>query len=282
MVGVLLAMRAEGIDAIASIWSGFVQQLRSGEAAQLASKQPRAMQRAIAPIDRNPDRNGDLNSSITEQEERAPRVDSAVLRRERTNIEEVGDERDTAPVASSVRPNADESKGEQLAGEGQAGVAMQEFPVRSDAVPDRAYVNRAQDLMNKGNVEAAILSLNQAISLNPKDAAAYRTRGLAYVYKNDNDNAISDLTRAIQFARAAPGQLSSVDIFLIYRNRAFLYDVKGLHSREIADLTEMINMYWKDPGLTEALNRMWTPARAKSSHRIDPPIACSCLYSDIC
>jgi tetratricopeptide (TPR) repeat protein len=118
--------------------------------------------------------------------------------------------------------------------------------------------------MKKGDVEAAISTLNQAISLNPRDAAAYRTRGLAYVYKNDNDNALSDLTRAIQFARTASGQLSTVDIFSIYRSRALLYDVKGLHSREIADLTEMIDMYWKDPGLAQALDRMWTPARAKS------------------
>lgn len=138
--------------------------------------------------------------------------------------------------------------------------------------PKATDLANAQQLLKKGDVTGAIAGLSRAIIVNPKSAAAYWNRGLAYAYRSENDKAISDLTRAIEFGKAPPNQLSSVDLFSIHRSRALLYDLKGLHSREIADLTDMINMYWSDPATAEALNQVWTPTRAKaliaSAHRL--------------
>jgi tetratricopeptide (TPR) repeat protein len=155
-------------------------------------------------------------------------------------------------------------------GEGGSSIVPHPSSPVSAAMPslssssETIHLNKAQELMREGNVEGAISTLNEAILANGKNAAAYWRRGLAYAYKNQNDSAISDLTRAIEFGKVPPNQLSNLDIFSIHRSRALLYDLKGLYSREISDLTDMINMYWGNPVAAEALNEMWTPPRAKT------------------
>ena len=149
--------------------------------------------------------------------------------------------------------------GEDLVGAGRTDDAIAAFTeaVRIDRAAQRAYFDRSQALAKKGDLEGAIADLSEAIRLDPKDAAAFRLRALAYVYRNDNDRAIADLTSAIGLSNTVPGRLSPVEVFLAYRSRAVLYDVKGLFGREIVDLTQMIDAYWKNPDLSESLGKAW-------------------------
>lgn len=62
---------------------------------------------------------------------------------------------------------------------------------------------KAEDERNKGwlfyvggNLDAAIACFDEAIRLNPNDAAAYFNRGLAYLKKGDEDKAAADFKRA--------------------------------------------------------------------------------------
>ena len=49
-----------------------------------------------------------------------------------------------------------------------------------------------------GNFDKAAADYNEVIRLNPKDADAYRSRGVAYRDKGDLDKAIADYTEAIR------------------------------------------------------------------------------------
>lgn len=155
-------------------------------------------------------------------------------------------------------------------------------PPRADSSAARAHVGRGQALAKKGDLDGALAEFGEAIRLDPKNAQLFKLRALAYAYHNDNDKAIIDWTSAIGLASVGPGRLSNVELFLAYRNRAVLYDVEELFAREIADLTKMIDTYWKDPELADALEKAWGGAstrvflgsiyrlRAKAYARIAP------------
>ena len=76
---------------------------------------------------------------------------------------------------------------------------------------------------------------------------------MAMLYKGDDDNAIIDLTKAIQYAEIDPASIPAVEVFYARRSRATLYDRKQLYDRELVDLTAMIDGYWRDPSLAAAL-----------------------------
>ena len=61
-----------------------------------------------------------------------------------------------------------------------------------------AYRNRGVVYVYKGDTDRAIADYNEAIRLDPKSAPAFRDRGIAYAYKRDNDRAIVDYNEAIR------------------------------------------------------------------------------------
>ncbi len=85
--------------------------------------------------------------------------------------------------------------------------------------------------------DSAISEYTKAIGLNPKDAAAYVYRGMAYDSKGDNDAAIADYTQAIR--------LDPKDAKAHY-DRALAYGKKGNDDAAIADFTESIRLNPKD------------------------------------
>jgi len=81
--------------------------------------------------------------------------------------------------------------------------------------------------------EQAIADYTQAIRLDPNDASAYRSRGMAYSDKGDHDRAIADINQAI---RLDPNATAA------YNARAVVYNSKGDYDRAIADYTQAIRL----------------------------------------
>ena len=136
--------------------------------------------------------------------------------------------------------------------------------IRADPLYAEAYVIRGQALFQLGETERAVADLDEAIRLDARNAVAIRARGMAQLYRGDEDAALADLTKAIQLAEADPTRMPPLDLFYAHRNRAALSDKTKQYDREIYDLTAMIDAYWKDPLLAEALRTSYREAGAAS------------------
>ena len=103
----------------------------------------------------------------------------------------------------------------------------------STAVLAGAYDRRGNAYIYKGNYDLAIKDSNDAIRLNPNDAAAYDTRGSAYFLKDDYERAIQDYNEAIRVnPNVAPA----------YAGRASAYYGKGDYDRATKDSNEAIRL----------------------------------------
>jgi len=136
--------------------------------------------------------------------------------------------------------------------------------IRADPLYAEAYVARGQASFQLGETERAIGDLDEAIRLDPRNAVAIRARGMAQLYRGDEDAALADLSKAIQLAEADPARMPPLDLFYAHRNRAALSDKKQQYDREIYDLTAMIDAYWRDPLLADALRTNYREAGAAS------------------
>jgi tetratricopeptide (TPR) repeat protein len=62
----------------------------------------------------------------------------------------------------------------------------------------RAYSDRGNAYLCKGEYDKAGADCSEAIRLNPTDATAYANRGTAYLCKGEYDKAIANSTEAIR------------------------------------------------------------------------------------
>ena len=107
-----------------------------------------------------------------------------------------------------------------------------------------AYVNRGAFYQAKGDYEAAIKDLSEAISREPNLASARNGRGLAYHGKGDFDHAIADFNEAIKLdPKYATAYLNRAEA---WRDRHDLVQAKD-------DLEEALRL---DPQLTPARNAL--------------------------
>ncbi len=153
-------------------------------------------------------------------------------------------------------------QGKRLAKDGDLEQAMQVLTdaVRADPLYADAYVHRGQTYFKLGDTEHALMDLNEAIRLDARNAPAWRARGMAQLYKGDEELALGDLSKAIQLTEADPTRMLAVDLFYAHRIRASLCDKRKLYDREIYDLSAMIDAYWKDPLLADALRTSYREA----------------------
>jgi lipoprotein NlpI len=92
-----------------------------------------------------------------------------------------------------------------------------------------AYNNRGSAYLKKGSNDLALADYNQAISNDPKLAAAYFNRGSAYLKKGNDDLALADYNQAISI-----DPNNSVSYF--GRGRLNLY--AGSPDKALADLNQ--------------------------------------------
>jgi tetratricopeptide (TPR) repeat protein len=221
-----------------------------------------ATERHEAGVDQPPDRTRWLSASTglpQSQPQPAPPAPAAVA--------SAAPAAPTEPVAGpTARARELTESGIRLAKDGDLDQALRELTqaVRADPLYADAYVHRGQTLFKLGDTEHALVDLNEAIRLDPRNAPAWRARGMTLLYKGDEDAALNDLSKAIQLTEADPTRMTAVDLFYAHRIRASLCEKRKLYDREIYDLSAMIDAYWKDPLLADALRTSYREAGVAS------------------
>ena len=105
--------------------------------------------------------------------------------------------------------------------------------IQIDPTNAAPYISRGFAYTLKGNNDRAIQDYGQAIQLDPTSAVAYRNRGVAYATKGDNPRAIQDLDQAIR--------LDPKDA-IAYVSRGTGYASKDQHDRAIEDFDQAIQL----------------------------------------
>ncbi|NER20981.1 MAG: tetratricopeptide repeat protein [Symploca sp. SIO1C2] len=90
---------------------------------------------------------------------------------------------------------------------------------------------------NTRKLDKAIADFNQALNINPEDAAAYHSRGTAYFTKGELDQAIADFTQALKI---------NPEYDDAYNNRGLAYSKQGEADKAIADFTQALKINLED------------------------------------
>jgi tetratricopeptide (TPR) repeat protein len=98
-----------------------------------------------------------------------------------------------------------------------------------------AYGNRAAALYGKGERDAALADINEAIQLAPTLAPAYNVRALILRDRGEYDKAIADLTKAISIDPAAR----------YYGNRGDIARLKGDLNQSLRDVDKALTLHKK-------------------------------------
>jgi lipoprotein NlpI len=100
-----------------------------------------------------------------------------------------------------------------------------------------AYNNRSFAYIRRGEFDRGIADADEAIRLDPNDAAAFNNRGNGYRMKEEYDRAIADYTQTI---RLDPTYAYA------FKNRGSVYQRQGDLDRAIADFTTLIRLSPQD------------------------------------
>jgi tetratricopeptide (TPR) repeat protein len=108
------------------------------------------------------------------------------------------------------------------------------------ATPADVACKRGKELLEKKDYKAAIIALDQAISLDPKNPKAYSTRGLTYWYLGQHQKAIKDFKSAIialdQAIKLDPKNAKA------YVSRGEVHGYLGQYQKEIDDYSKLIEL----------------------------------------
>ncbi len=146
-----------------------------------------------------------------------------------------------ADSSASTAPAADAyQKGNALLAKRDYDAAIASFTeaMRIDPKDANAYSSRGIAYEGKGDMDKALADYSEAIRIDPKSALAFYNRGIAYARKGDLDKAIADYTEAIgldpKMAQA-------------YSNRAAAYEKKGAKAEAEEDLAQAEKLGFKRP-----------------------------------
>lgn len=113
------------------------------------------------------------------------------------------------------------------------------------STPASASAQTAQELYNLGlrslrdqNYDAALDSLNQAITLDPQMAYAFYNRGLTYFFKRDDNRALADFSKSLELGFSTS---------MLFRNRANAYSRRGNVAEALADYERAITLEPENP-----------------------------------
>src|SRR5262249_35695281 len=120
--------------------------------------------------------------------------------------------------------------------------AMADFneAIRLDPKDAAPYYNRGVACTAQGDLDRAIADFYEAIRLDPKDAASYSIRGIAWSDKGELDRAIADFDEAIRLDPKDAKAYSNRGI--AYTNRGIPWPDKGDLNRAIADFDQAIRL----------------------------------------
>ena len=98
------------------------------------------------------------------------------------------------------------------------------------------WVSKGNYALSKKEFDNALYAYNKVIKKKPTLAIAYHNRGMVYYYKNQNDLAMSDYTKAIELEKLAGS----------YNNRGVIYKITGQYDKAISDFDKAIELDKKD------------------------------------
>jgi len=127
------------------------------------------------------------------------------------------------------------NRGNDYLGKGGLDAAIADYSKTLEINPRaaRAYSNRATVYLKKGDLEQALSDCNKALEINPRKADAYSNRGVVYQRKGDFEQALSDYSKALAIdPRAA----------VAYGNRATVYIKKGDFEQALRDLNKALEI----------------------------------------
>ena len=103
-------------------------------------------------------------------------------------------------ILTSSTAVEDNERGVDNEEQGQTDSAIDEFDEANALNPQDAYayLSRGLAYYDKGDYVRAIADFDEAIALDPQDALAYANRGYAYHNVGDDDKAIADYERALE------------------------------------------------------------------------------------
>jgi len=116
----------------------------------------------------------------------------------------------------------------------------EEMTLNKDAPAGTDCCERGEAYYFDGEYDQAILELTKAIEINPGLARAYVTRGITYEDKNEHDLAIADFTKVIE--------IKPTDAHA-YVYRGMVFKNKGEYTLAIADYSKAIEI---DPTISDA------------------------------
>jgi WD40 repeat protein/tetratricopeptide (TPR) repeat protein len=107
------------------------------------------------------------------------------------------------------------------------------YPTETHLAESNVLMLRGSKYFDAGEFDQAIACYNEVIRLDPRNAAAYNNRGVAYDVKDDEERALADLSEAIRLdPKRAPA----------YCSRAQVHIRRGDHNRALADASEAVRL----------------------------------------
>jgi tetratricopeptide (TPR) repeat protein len=161
----------------------------------------------------------------------------------------------SAPEGKTSATSGSFDRGLEQAKGGDPELAIRYFTdaIRANPNFSEGYLQRGNMRFKNGNADAAVADFNDAIRTDPRNAAAYKARGMVLLYGGNENAALDDLTRAIQIGEADPARLTALEMFFARRSRAAMYARRQSDERELFDLSAMVDAYWKNPDLADAM-----------------------------
>jgi tetratricopeptide (TPR) repeat protein len=216
-------------------------------------------------------RKNELEQQITAaakiEDEKKVRTAAAEAEQQRITAAKVEDEKVKAAAAEAEQQRIAAAKAENEKKAKAAAEAEQQRIATAKAEDDRkraeaetrmryaTLVSQSDIDINAGNYDRAIMTLSEAIQLNPDDQGlASFKRGTAYGKKGDYDRAIADFSETVRLDPKS---------FLAFRNRGLAYEKKGDSDRAIADFSEAIRL---DPKYTLAFYSRGSTYEKKGDH----------------
>jgi len=110
------------------------------------------------------------------------------------------------------------------------------------------YLERGARRIGEADLDRAIADFDEAIRLEPGNAAAYGHRAGAWARKGDNDRALADYETAIRIDPANAVAL---------RDRGTLWRRMGAHDRALLDLDQAIRLGFSDAAAYNERGQVW-------------------------